>query len=226
MFAGYEAAGGAALPAGRALLMFVIAVAFAAVALRAGLVPYRWMPLTVGNYVGAFFAVVGALCVSYVVLATRKPITQLLAVPSSPRAIGAALALTAYALITFGAVAHLTWTNFALADARAWVFGVLWVCCFLLFLGDELLVRGAPRRRLGLWAATKLILLVGLVLAVFFLGAPAFLMLLVPVMVILFVWHGAYAQRLYRLTTSPLPAAILNASLFAWVIAATFALVG
>ncbi len=217
------------LNAGRALLVMTVAVAFAALALWSELIPYRWMPLTVGNYVGAFFAVVGASLIAFVALAQRGRHIQAppLMLPSlSARHTLAALLTSAYVVLTFGLMAHLTWSSFALVDARLWVFFVLWASCFLLFLGDELLTQGAPARRLALWTATKLILLTGLVIAVLVLGAPAFLLLLIPVMVVLFVWHGVYAHRLYQLTHSPLPSALMNASLFAWVIAATFALVG
>ncbi|MFN3706194.1 MAG: alpha/beta hydrolase [Thermoflexales bacterium] len=215
------------LSALHALLVMTLAVGGAALALWLGLIPYRWIPLTVGNYVGAFFAVAGGIVLGHQLACNRRvaAIVAGLSLASFARSALPALLLAAYAVFTFGIAAHLAWSNFALVGARLWVFGVLWVSCFLFFLGDELLTRGALARRLVLWAATKLVVLIGLALAVLWLGAPPFLLLLIPVMVVLFVWHGAYAHRLYQLTAGALHGALLNTSVFAWVIAATFALV-
>ena len=103
---------------------------------------------------------------------------------------------------------------------------VLFACCFVFFFADEALVaRPSRRARLVLYVATKIIVIAALLIAVFFLGAPGFLLLLLPVMVALFAWFGLYSHWLYGLTRTPWAGALLNAAVFAWVIAATFALV-
>lgn len=203
--------------------MAVIGAGLAMLILRTGVVPYQRVPLTVGNYVGAFFLIYGAVAGIYTWLKRREvhapPIT-------SWRLVLPSLGLMGYGLATFAIIGHLTWNNFALVGNRSWIAAALFLCCFVFFFADEWIV-ARPNRwaRLGLYALTKLMVLVALMVAVFALGAPAFLLLLVPVMVGLFLWHGLYSHWLFGLTRSPLPAALLNAAVFAWVIASTFALV-
>ncbi len=187
-------------------------------------VPYAWMPLSVGNYVGVYFLLYGA-----VLIAAMAALKRL-----GPQGWGEARRLTlpvavlsAYALVTFGLVAHLAWTSFALAGARLWMAVVLFFEVLVYFWADEVLVwRTSAPARAGLYALTKVFLLASLVGAIFVLRAPFFLLLLIPVMLLLFVWHGLYSHWLFRLTGRAWPAAALNAVVFAWMIAATFAVVG
>lgn len=233
---------------GRFVILGALAAAVVApVLLQFGGALYRWMPLTVGNYVGIYFLIYG-LIVGGAYLALRRrgaPAAQLTtaeqgerAAPASLGIVNAALsnfalkpalatlALTAYALVTFGLTAHLTWNNFALVGDRAWVAGVLFACCFVFFLADEWMVARASRRaRAGLYALTKLIVIVSLIASVGLFGAPGFLLLLVPVIAVLFLWHGLYSHWLFGMARRPWIAAVLNAAVFAWVIAATFAVV-
>ena len=227
----------ASVPGGWGVLASLVAAILAPVLLWLGVVPYKWMPLTVGNYVGLYFLTYGLIVGgAYGLLqhrrspATAGPAPQPLGVVSAPphllRVVPTALILAAYALVTFGLPAHLTWNNFALAGDRAWVAVVLFGCCLAFFLADEMMVARASRRtRAGLYALTKLVVLVSLVASVGVLGAPGFLLLLVPVMVVLFLWHGVYSHWLFGLARRPWVAAVVNAAVFAWVISATFAVV-
>lgn len=250
-----EKAGGRALPVTRAisgrrvLLAALIAAVVAPVLLRLGILPFRWMPLTVGNYVGAYFLLYGVVVGLIVWLSRRHSASPASVAQPSPapspapsatatlgivlalvngalRPVLATLVLTVYALVTFGLVAHLTWNNFALVGDRGWVAGVLFVCCFAFFLADEVVVaRPSRRARAGLYAATKVIVIVSLVVSVGLLGAPGFLLLLIPVIAVLFLWHGVYSHWLFGLAHRPWIAAVLNAAVFAWMIASTFAIV-
>jgi dienelactone hydrolase len=221
----------------RVIVISLLAAALAPVLLQLGLVPYQWMPLTVGNYVGMYFLIYGLIVGGYWLVERRghmalKPaqtpvgITNTASVSDVLRHLLPALALATYALLTFGYVAHLTWNNFALVGDRAWIGAVLFICCFVFFLADEVVVaRPSRSRRLALYALTKFIVLVSLLIAVAALGAPGFLLLLLPVMVILFAWHGLYSHWLFGLTGRPWAGALVNAAVFAWTISATFALV-
>ncbi len=197
-------------------------------------VPIDWMPLTVGNYAGVFFLVAGAgiwagIALRAVLIRRRdaragRPLIQIQLPPL--RLILAAVALAAYALLTFGLTAHLTWTSFALVGERVWMALVLFVFMLLYFWADETLIwRPSARARLGLYALSKGTLLASLVAAILWFGGPFFLLILLPVMLVLFVWHGLYAHCLHRLTGRPWVAATLNAAVFAWMIAATFPVV-
>ncbi|PJF47591.1 MAG: hypothetical protein CUN48_07875 [Candidatus Thermofonsia Clade 3 bacterium] len=229
------------------ILSALVAAVVAPVVLQFGDVLYRWMPLTVGNYVGIYFLIYGLIVGgAYLALQRRQaPAAQPAAAeqgePAAPASLGvvnaassdfalkpalATLALTAYALVTFGLTAHLTWTNFALVGDRAWIAGALFACCFVFFLADEWMVARASRRaRAGLYALTKLIVIISLIASVGLFGAPGFLLLLAPVIAVLFLWHGLYSHWLFGMARQPWIAAILNAAVLAWVIAATFAVV-
>lgn len=246
---GYAPSVTRAISGRRVLLAALVAAVVAPVLLRLGIVPFRWMPLTVGNYVGAYFLLYGVVVGLIVWLSRRRsaspasvaqPSPAPSPVPSATATLGivlasvngalrpalATLVLTVYALVTFGLVAHLTWNNFALVGDRGWVAGVLFVCCFAFFLADEVVVaRPSRRARAGLYAATKVIVIVSLIVSVGLLGAPGFLLLLIPVIAVLFVWHGVYSHWLFGLAHRPWIAAALNAAVFAWVIASTFAIV-
>lgn len=233
---------------GRFVILSALAAAVVAPALlQFGGALYRWMPLTVGNYVGIYFLIYGLIVGgAYLALRQRGALAAQRttsepgerAAPASLGIVNAAssdfalksalatLALTAYALVTFGLTAHLTWNNFALVGDRAWVAGVLFACCFVFFLADEWMVARATRlARASLYALTKLIIIVSLIAAVILFGAPGFLLLLVPVIAALFLWHGLYSHWLFGIARRPWIAAVLNAAVFAWVIAATFAVV-
>ncbi|BCX02203.1 MAG: hypothetical protein KatS3mg053_0141 [Candidatus Roseilinea sp.] len=231
-----------AAPGGFVILTALVAAIIAPALLGLGIVPYRWMPLTVGNYVGVYFLIYGLIVGgAYLVLRRHRAPAAQTVQPAPTSALGivnvasagdvlrpmpAALALIAYALVTFGLTAHLTWNNFALVGERAWVAGVLFVCCFVFFLADEWMVaRSSRRARAGLYALTKLIVIVSLIASVGVFGAPGFLLLLIPVIAVLFLWHGLYSHWLFGLVRRPWVAAALNAAVFAWVIAATFAVV-
>lgn len=221
------------VPARRAVLAILAAGVFTPPAMLAA--PYRWMPLNVGNYAGVFFLIAGA--VLWIAIALDRAILRRQREPAAPRTNAvagkaslrmalAALALVVYALLTFGLTAHLTWTSFALAGERVWMALVLFVFMLVYFWADETLIwRPSARARLGLYALSKTALLAGLVAAILWLGGPFFLLILLPVMLALFVWHGLYAHWLHRLTGRPWVAAALNAAVFAWMIAATFPVV-
>lgn len=224
------------------ILTSLIAAVVAPILLRLGVVPFEWMPLTVGNYVGIYFLIYGLIVgLAYWLLQRRgapdvqtvqTSATSTLSIVNAsstndtPRLVLGALALSAYALLTFGLTAHLTWNNFALVGDRAWIAVVLFVCCLAFFLADEFMVARLSRRtRAGLYALTKLVVVVSLIASVGLLGAPGFLLLLIPVMIVLFVWHGLYSHWLFGLARRPWVAAVLNAAVFAWAISATFAIV-
>ena len=209
------------------ILISFTAATLAVLLLRVNLIPYQRVPLTVGNYVGAFFLLYGLVVGIYTWLKKRESASlRNIALTHLLKLLLPTLVLAAYALITFALVGHLTWNNFALVGDRAWIAVLLFGCCLVFFLADEMAVmRASQRRRLGLYALTKLFVLIALTVAVFALGAPGFLLLLLPVMVVLFIWHGLYSHWLFGLTLSSWPGAVLNAVVFAWMIASTFALI-
>jgi dienelactone hydrolase len=188
-------------------------------------VPYRWLPVTVANYVGIFFLTQG-LVIALALFATRniRGVRAVGAHQVDARLILGTLGLTLYALIVFNAPAQFVWNNALPGGARAWVLPILFVCCFVFFYADELLTLRVKHRGAVVFAARSL-LIVSLIAAVFVFGAPGFLLLIVPLLPVLFLWHAVYAHWLRQLTGQPWVSPIVNGAAFAWMMATTFAIV-
>jgi len=90
------------------------------------------------------------------------------------------------------------------------------------FLADEWATRGVGAGR-GAYAATKLLFLVSLAVAVALnLSKLFFLILIVPVILAFFVVYGLFSRWAYRRTGHPFVGGLANALAFAWAIAVTF----
>ncbi len=182
--------------------------------------PYTWLPLTVGNYVGHFFLLHGLITL-LVARMLRRPLMR----PAlNLRMLFSTAAATFYALIVFNAPAHVVWNNGVLSGDRAWIGAFLFVCCFVFFLAHEWLTLQVKQRGWHAFAMGAFVV-TGLFAAVIWLSAPGFLMLIVPLLPVLLLWQAVYALWLRRLTGAAWVAATVNGAMFAWMMAATFALV-
>ena len=77
----------------------------------------------------------------------------------------------------------MSWTPFAIVGARAWLLPVIALALAVYFAADELLVRRASLpRRLALALGNRLIAVAVILLSIPLLGAPGFLVLLLPLM--------------------------------------------
>ena len=87
-------------------------------------------------------------------------------------------------------------------------------------------MRGAQVPR-GAYALTKACFLLSLGMAVA-LNPPRlfFLVITVPVMIAMFVVYGLISRWVFEKTNEPMVAAVANAAIFAWAIAATFPIDG
>jgi dienelactone hydrolase len=160
------------------------------------------VPLLVGGYLAAFFALAGVLLWG---LSGRweRP---------SPRAVGGGAALGVYAAATLALPAQLGWAQVSIAGPRGPSLLAL-VAAVLLYAVGETLLAWRPEAALGYGR----VLLARLLLAATLVGlavtgvAPGFLLLLAPVMVLVLPWFGAYGVRVSRLTGSPLAGAVTQA---------------
>jgi hypothetical protein len=132
--------------------------------------------------------------------------------------------LTVYALLVFNLPAHFVWNNALPTGDRLWVLPILFVCCFGFFYADELLTLRV-KHRAAVVLVSRVLLITSLIAAVMVFGAPGFLLLIVPLLPVLFLWHGVYAHWLRRLTGQPWVSAVVNGAAFAWMMAVTFAVV-
>ena len=183
--------------------------------------PTHFLPVLVGDYLAAHFAVYGLLtaaCLAW------------LRVPWPPRAAIAPRSWGRRALVVAFGFVGLVWpidafvTSFLPGPERRLLILVMLVGTLLYFLADEWLTRGPGAAR-GAYAASKLAFLVSLAIAVALdFERLFFLILIIPVIVPFFVVYGLFSAWTYRGTGNPLVAGIANAVAFAWAIGVTFPL--
>jgi pimeloyl-ACP methyl ester carboxylesterase len=186
--------------------------------------PTHFLPVLVGDYLAAHFAVYGlvtGLCLA--VLPQRR-------VPSAPQGGRAPLiAVTSLAVVAYGFIA-LVWpinayvTSFLPGRERAVLILAMLVGTLCYFLSDEWLTRGEPAAR-GAYVASKFAFLISLSIAVALdLQRLFFLIIIIPVIVLFFVVYGLFSKWIYERTGNPLVAGFANAIAFAWAIGVTFPL--
>lgn len=141
-------------------------------------------------------------------------------------AVAVALLVVGYVLLAFGLPAQLELLNYFPPVPRLPVFLAVFAAMLPYFLADEALTRrpGAPR---GAYAITKVLFLLALAAAIVLSPrALFFLVLVAPIFLVYFVVYGLFSGVVWRRTGSVVPGALANSAIFAWVVAATFPLVG
>jgi pimeloyl-ACP methyl ester carboxylesterase len=189
--------------------------------------PTHFLPILVGDYLAAHFAMYGLLTAACIRLSGKAQPARL-PVPTG------ALATAAVAAMLFGFVC-IVWpidihvTSFVPGPARLALMAAMLAGTLPFFLSDEWLTRGVDDAgrpaAWGAYGATKLAFLMSLGLAVALdFQRLFFLLIIVPVIVIFFIVYGLFSAWMYRRTGHPFVAAIANAVAFAWAIAVTFPL--
>jgi pimeloyl-ACP methyl ester carboxylesterase len=213
-------ASGASLRWSRLWPAFVVPMVATPLVLR--VVPTHFLPVLVGDYLAVHFATYGAvtaLCLAWL----RRQGTPRGRAPTSWGRLGLASAIvTAYGFVGLVLPLDRYVTSFVPTPARVPLVLAMLVGTLGFFLADEWTTRGAGAAR-GAYAVSKLAFLASLAIAV---GLDFerlfFLIIIVPVIVLFFVVHGAFSAWSYRRTGHPFVAAIANAIAFAWAIGVTF----
>lgn len=189
-------------------------------------VPTQFLPVLVGDYLAAHFAMYGLLTAIALFWVRHRQ-----AAPSGPSAKPAprALILSTAGFIAFGFV-FLVWpidsyvTSFVPGLWRLPLILAMLVGTLAFFISDEWLTRGAGAARGG-YFVSKIAFLLSLA------GAVAldferlfFLVIIVPVIAVFFLVYGLLSRWAYARTGHPLVGAIGNAVAFAWAIGVTFPL--
>lgn len=166
------------------------------------------VPLLVGGYLAAFFALTGLG-----VHLTGRRLERPFAAP-----VASGLALGAYSGLAVAVPAQLAWAQVSLAGPRSLAIAAL-VGAILLFAWAEL----ALSDRYGYPSVVAARLLLSGVLAVLAVAgaAPGFLLLLLPLVALVLPWFGAYGVRVARLSGSPLGGALAQAPALALLVAVT-----
>ena len=186
--------------------------------------PTDFLPVLVGDYLALHFGLYGLIAAAGLWLARRRaPVPA-----ATPLKVGAlvlaAILVPAYSLGAFGLAIDDFLTAFWPGPARVAVLAALAAGTACYFLADEGLTRG-PEAGRGAAAATKLLFLLSLALAVALNPMKLFfLIIIVPMILLFFLVFGLIGGWVYARVNHPLPAALSNAAVFAWAIAVTFPL--
>jgi pimeloyl-ACP methyl ester carboxylesterase len=172
------------------------------------------IPVAVAGYLAAWFAW-GALVLLAAARRRRAPMGSSVGLL---RGVLAGMVLSAGLALP----ARSTWAAFVLGGPRWWVLFVLLAVLAAWCWGEAALLGWATGwRRAGLLAASRVLIVVGLLGAVALLGAPGFLTLTVPLMIPLLAVLGVVAHA----ARDPLAAASAQALPLALAIASTFPMV-
>ncbi len=186
------------------------------------------LPIRVGGPLALFFGLYGLLTAAGLALLSqgRRPTWNGLAVwrRSVLMAVAAALLMVGYVFLSFGLPTHLFVLNYFPPPPRWPVFLAIFAAMLVYFLADERLTRGAGAPR-GAYALTKGAFLGGLILAIIVNPRELFfLVLIAPLFVVYFVLYGLLSALVHRRSGTILVGALVNAVVFAWIVATTFPL--
>lgn len=187
-------------------------------------VPTHFLPVLVGDYLAAHFATYGALTLLAGVIARRRDARRSPTPTRWPGLSLAALLVAGYAFVGLVLPLDRYVTVFMPTAGRLPLLAAMLVGTASFFLADEWTSRG-PRAGRAAYLASKAAFLVSLAIAVALdFERLFFLIIIVPVILLFFIVHGALSRWSYTRTGHPIPAAIANALVFAWAISVTFPL--
>lgn len=190
--------------------------------------PTDFLPILLGDYLALHFAVYGLLTTAAISwLRTSAPQNRPANAEASNRmTVGVAAAMLGiYQIAGFGYPIDSYIFAFYPIAPRIPLMAAIACGTLIYFIADEWLTRGAQAKR-SAYAITKFCFLLSLAIAVALNPQKLFfLIIIVPAILMLFVAFGLISRWSYRQTRHPLPAALANATVFAWAIAVTFPLI-
>ena len=187
--------------------------------------PTQFLPVLVGDYLAVHFAVYGLLTAACLRWVKRTgPARQ---DPAWSWTVLVPAVVVLLALYGLGVVwpIHETFTNFVPGADRLPLIAAMLAGTLLYFLSDEWLSRGAGSAR-GAYFASKaaFIFSLGIAVALDF-ERLFFLLIIVPVIVLFFLFFGLISAWVYARTQHPWVAGLANAVAIAWAIGVTVPLV-
>jgi pimeloyl-ACP methyl ester carboxylesterase len=201
------------------------AVAGIAVAIA---IQYAWRPFSfvhvlLVDYVSGYFfftAVVLALLVYIVRRMLPIPLFR-----QTTRQIIVGVLLWLFLYVTLGQLVTFAWQRFTFTLPRLWRFGMIFVLVWPLFLLDEGINRGYQEqgtiRAITTSLAFKLLLVVGLLVAILITPGLGFLSIVLPVVALVFLMLVAFGTQIYSSGRAAITSATLSALILAWAMSTT-----
>ncbi len=219
----------AAPPAGAGLgwrrLWLPLLLPMIATPLLLRVLPTHFLPVLVGDYIAAHFALYGLLTFLCLWWLRRAGPAGLRAQISAWALVAATLGVIGYGFVALVWPINAFVTSFLPGPERMLLILAMLVGTLLYFLSDEWMTRGpAPAR--GGYPASKLAFLISLAIAVALdFERLFFLIIIVPVILLFFIVYGLFSRWSYAQTGHPAVAGAASAVAFAWAIGVTFPLI-
>jgi hypothetical protein len=186
--------------------------------------PTHFLPVLVGDYLAAHFAMYGLITALCLVCIRRKGTAKRRGTTSALALVSAALAIIGYGFIALVWPINSFVTSFFPGPERFTLIALMLAGTLLFFLSDEWLARGQGAGR-GAYAVSKLFFLVSLAIAVALdFERLFFLIIILPVVLLFFLVYGLISRWAYDRTGHPFVAGTASAVAFAWAIGVTFPL--
>jgi dienelactone hydrolase len=187
--------------------------------------PTRFLPVVVGDYLATHFALYGLLTAGCLYFTRRRGVARPAPLATRLPLATAAIAMTAFVLVALAWPIDRYVTSFMPGPGRVVLTLAMMAGTLAYFLSDEWLTRGAGAAR-GAYLVSKVAFLLSLAAAVALdFERLFFLVIIVPVMLLFFMVYGLFSHWAYRQTGHPFVAGFANAIAFAWAIGVTFPLV-
>src|SRR6266566_4549600 len=194
-----------------------------AIAIQYAWRPFGFIHVLLVDYISGYFffiAVVLALLV-YIVRGMapipyfRQPIKQIL--------LGVLLWFFLY--ITLGQLVTFAWQRITFTLPRLWRFVMIFILIWPLFLLDEGINRGYQEqgmiRAIAASLAFKLLLILGLLVAILITPGLGFLSIILPVLVLIFLLLAAFGTQIYASGRAAITTATLSTLVLAWCMSTT-----
>lgn len=187
--------------------------------------PTEFLPVLVGDYLACHFALYGVLtaaCLWWI--GKRRPDRSDTVAAVGKLAFSVLALLSIYAVIVVWPI-HAEFTNFLPTSARAPLILAMAAGTSLYFLADEWMTRGEGGAR-GAYFASKVAFIASLAIAVALdFERLFFLIIIVPLIVLFFLFFGLVSRWVYARTHHPWVAGLANGIAIAWAIGVVFPLV-
>ncbi|MBK9739864.1 MAG: alpha/beta fold hydrolase [Actinobacteria bacterium] len=210
------------LPGRWAIVLVLVASVGASLVARVAAPLSGLLPLAVGGYLATWFLVAGLTAAVGWIWRWRAragwPVV-------TGRAVLGAVLTAAVAVVVLVVPGRMSWAPFSLVGSRVWLAGLMLVVFTVYFAADELVVRRASLpRRIGLVLASRVIAVAVILGSIPLLGAPGFLVLLLPLMALMLLVLAGYAAVVSRFRDGFLAAVLVQAVPLALLVATTFPL--
>ena len=192
-------------------------------------IQYFWRPfglvhVPLGDYVSGYFFFTAAVLALLVYIVRGMAPIPFFRQTTKQIVVGVLLWLFLY--LTLGQLVTFAWQRITFTLPRLWRFGIIFVLIWPLFLLDEGINRGYQEqgtiRAIPASLAFKLLLVLGLFVAILITPGLDLLSIMLPVLVLIFLLLVAFGTQIYSSGRAAITTATLSALVLAWGMSTTF----